>query len=210
MQTDAIKKSPFIVFEGIDGSGKSTQLKLLSQKLSENNIKNVCHFEPTDSVIGKEIRKILSGEQKVDPRTMALLFAADRIEHITCKGGILDNIENGTAVLSDRYYFSSYAYQMVDMPLEWVMDINRVASTIAKPDFHIFVDVLPEVCLERIKNNRTSIDIFENKARLTLARDNFLKIIEKTSATENVIIIDGSKNLQEVSDDIWKNIKRVF
>ena len=207
---EKIKKSPFIVFEGIDGSGKSTQLKILSQTLSEKGIKNVCHFEPTDNIIGKEIRKILSGEEKVDARTMALLFAADRVEHITCKGGILDNIENGITVLSDRYYFSSYAYQMVDMPLDWVIEINKTATKLAKPDFHIFVDVSPEVCLERIRKGRTSFDIFENTNRLTLARENFLKIIEKTRDTENVIIIDGNRELNEISNDIWNKVKHLF
>ncbi len=207
---DKIKKSPFIVFEGIDGSGKSTQLKILNKKLNDNGIKNVCHFEPTDNIIGKEIRKILSGEEKVDARTMALLFAADRVEHITCKGGILDNIENGITVLSDRYYFSSYAYQMVDMPLEWVMEINKTATKLAKPDFHIFVDVSPEVCLERIRKGRKSFDIFENKIRLALARENFLKIIEKTLDTENVIIIDGNRELNEISNDIWNRVKHLF
>ena len=207
---DKIKKSPFIVFEGIDGSGKSTQLKMLSEHLESLGIKNVCHSEPTGNTIGKTIRKILSGEEKVDPRTTALLFAADRVDHITRKDGILDNINNGVTVLSDRYYFSSYAYQVVDMPLGWVMEINKTASELAKPDFHIFVDVSPEVCLERIRKGRTSLEIFENKSRLTLARENFLHIIEKTRDSENTIVIDGNRELGEISDDIWSRIKHLF
>lgn len=209
MQNNA-KKSPFIVFEGIDGSGKSTQLKLTSQRLTDLGIKNVCHFEPTGGKIGKQIREILSGKEKADPRLMALLFAADRIEHITGQGGILENIENSVAVLSDRYYFSSYAYQMVDMPLSWVMEINSVAASIAKPDCHIFVDVSPEICLERINQNRDTIEIFENEKRLTLARENFFKIIEKTAKTENVIVINGNDSLEAVNEEIWQKIKYLF
>jgi dTMP kinase len=204
------KKSPFIVFEGIDGSGKSTQLKMLSEKLNLLGIENVCQCEPTDSVIGKEIRNILSGKEKVDPKTMALLFAADRIEHITRKGGILDNTQNGITVLSDRYYFSSYAYQMVDMPLEWVIEINSMAQKLAKPDLHIFVDVSPEICLERISKNRDNIEIFENEKRLTLARENFLKIIESTKETEKVLVVDGSRPVEDVSNEIWNNVKELF
>lgn len=203
-------KGRFIVFEGIDGSGKSTQLKNFSKYLTQNNIENTTDFEPTDGVIGKEIRKILSGAEKVSPETIALLFAADRVEHIKRKGGILDRLKNGITVLSDRYYFSSYAYQMVDMPLDWVMEINKIAREQAKPDLHIFVDVEPDVCLDRIAKNRTSTEIFENKTRLTLARENFLKIIEKTKDSENVLVIDGNRDLETVSKDIIDKTKYLF
>ncbi|MEE1279433.1 MAG: dTMP kinase [Oscillospiraceae bacterium] len=200
----------FIAVEGLDGSGKSTQAKLLSEFLLKRNIPNVLNFEPTDSTIGKQIRTILSGKEKVHSRTMALLFAADRIEHITGENGILKNLENGISVISDRYYFSSYAYQMVSMPLEWVMEINRVARTLARPDAHIFIDVTAETCLERIAQNRESADIFENKKYLTQTRENFLRIIEKTAKEENVIVIDGNADLETVSSRVIEAVKPLF
>ncbi len=203
-------KARFIAVEGLDGSGKSTQAKLLSAFLSQNNISNTLHFEPTDGNIGKQIRTILSGKEKVDSRTMALLFAADRMEHVTGKNGILNHLEKGVTVISDRYYFSSYAYQMVNMPLEWVMEINRQASLLAKPDCHLFIDVLPQTCLERIMQNRTSADIFENKNYLTQTRENFLRIIEKTSKEERVIFIDGNADLETVFERVKKQIKPLF
>ncbi len=200
----------FIAVEGLDGSGKSTQAKMLSQYLSQNNIQNVLNFEPTESPIGKQIRKILSGNQKVDNRTMALLFAADRIEHITGESGILKNLQNGVSVISDRYYFSSYAYQMVNMPLSWVMQINAVAASLARPDCHIFIDVSPEVCLERISKNREGTDIFENKSYLTKTRENFLEIIERTAKTENVFVIDGNADLDTVFSRVIEKIEPLF
>ncbi len=204
------KKARFIAVEGLDGSGKSTQAKLLSAFLLNQNIPNVLNFEPTDGTIGKQIRTILSGKEKVDTRTMALLFAADRIEHITGENGILYNLENGISVISDRYYFSSYAYQMVSMPLEWVMEINRTARALARPDAHIFIDVSAETCLERIAQNRESADIFENKKYLTQTRENFLRIIEKTAKEENVIVIDGNADLETVSFRVIEAVKPLF
>ena len=203
-------KARFIAVEGLDGSGKSTQAKLLSEYLEKQNIENVLNFEPTASPIGKQIRQILSGREKVDSRTMALLFAADRIEHVTGENGILQNLEKGISVISDRYYFSSYAYQMVSMPLDWVIEINAVARSLARPDAHIFIDVSPETCLERIAKNREGTDIFENKKYLTQTRENFLKIIEKTSKEENVIVIDGNADLETVYSRVIKEISNLF
>ncbi len=210
MSSIEVKKPRFITFEGIDGSGKSTQLKMLSEYLSKNNIENVCHSEPTKQVIGKQIRAILSGSEPADPRTIALLFAADRIEHVTGKDGILDNLNRGVTVLSDRYYFSSFAYQVVDMPLEWVMEINKVARELAKPDLHIFIDVSPELSLERISANRDSSEIFENKAYLTRARENFMRIIEKTKNEENTLIINGDNDLETVAKEVIEKTKYLF
>lgn len=208
----SVNKGRFITFEGLDGSGKSTQLMALSKYLLTKNIKNVCHSEPTKGPIGKQIRTILSGSEPADPRTIALLFAADRIEHVTAKDGIMDNVNRGITVLSDRYYFSSFAYQVVDMPLEWVMEINKVARESAKPDLHVFIDVSPEICLERIEKNRTSsqIEIFENKKRLTLARENFMRIIEKTQNEEKTLIIDGNADLETVTKQVIEKTAYLF
>ena len=202
-----ISNAKFIAIEGLDGSGKSTQARLLSERL---DIKNVLHFEPTDSKIGRQIREILSGKEKVDPRTMALLFAADRIEHITGNDGILQNLEKGVSVISDRYYFSSYAYQMTQMPLDWVMEINAVARSLAKPDCHIFIDVSPEVCLERITQNRTSVDIFENKQALLKTRENFFEIIERTAKEEKVFIVDGNADLETVYNRVFETVSTIL
>jgi len=204
-------KPRFIAFEGLDGSGKSTHAKLFCNRLNELSVPCVFNFEPTDQTIGRLIRQILSGEKKADPRTVALLFAADRIEHITGENGILENLKNGISVVSDRYYFSSYAYQTTAMPLEWVMSLNSQAKEIAKPDCHIFIDISPETCLERIyKDRKTTSDIFENKKSLTAARDNFMRIFEMTAKDEKVIIIDGNDEIEAVSKKVFDSLKPLF
>ena len=97
----------FIVFEGIDGSGTSTQINILAERLPEKIYKTA---EPTSNEIGKFLRKMLGGEMKMDEKTNAFLFAADRCQHLYGEGGIIDQINNGKIVISDRYFFSSSMY----------------------------------------------------------------------------------------------------
>ncbi len=204
-------KPRFIAVEGIDGSGKSTQAKMLRERLESLGAKAVFNFEPTDRRIGRLIREILAGSEKADPRTVALLFAADRLEHVTDKDGILQNLSGGISVISDRYYFSSYAYQMLDMPLSWVMEINKWAKEMARPDIYLFIDVPIETCLKRIyKDRQTTSDIFENEQSLRRARNNFLEIIEKTRDSENIVVVDGSGSLEEVADRVFEAVKPIF
>src|SRR5262245_51231307 len=104
-----MKKSLFIAFEGIDGSGKSTQVKLLSEKLKNEGHKVYSTYEPTDSPIGSVIRNIFKHRIEADEKTIAGLFVADRLDHLLNKtNGVLKKIEEGYTVITDRYYFSSY------------------------------------------------------------------------------------------------------
>ena len=145
----------FIVFEGIDGSGKSTQIQMLSEKLKQNQIPVYATFEPTDSPIGSLIHQIMIGRMKTDNKVIAALFAADRLDHLLNEvNGIAAKVQQGITVVSDRYYLSSYAYHSVDMPLEQVIAANAPSRDILRPDVHIFIDVDPDVALERISKNR--------------------------------------------------------
>src|SRR5687767_4680396 len=109
-----MKKNLFLAFEGIDGSGKSTQVKKLAHKLAEEGHKVCTTCEPTTGPIGKMIRDIFNHRMEGDQRTIAALFAADRLEHLLNKqDGILKKLEEGYTVITDRYYFSSYAYHSV-------------------------------------------------------------------------------------------------
>src|SRR5437870_3245745 len=111
-----MKKNIFIALEGIDGSGKSTQAKLLSDKMQKEGLKVYLTCEPTGSPIGSLIRNILKGKMEADHRVIAGLFVADRLEHLLHKtNGILKKLANDFTVITDRYYFSSYAYQGTHM-----------------------------------------------------------------------------------------------
>ena len=201
--------SKFIVFEGIDGSGKTTQIKLLCQALSERNIPVHITKEPTDNPMGKLLRKCLMGEQKADLKAIAALFAADRLDHITADDGILDNLKRGNTVLCDRYYLSSYAYQSVDCDLDWIMALNSEAASMARPDLHIFLDVPAEQSMGRVES-RGETEIFEKLDRQQQIRKIFFELFEKLKDKENILIIDGTRSPEVIAEEILKKVEEIL
>ena len=119
------QKGNFIAFEGIDGSGKSTQIGLLAERLKKEGVCCYTTMEPTNAPVGSLVRQVMTGRIRMDNKAIAALFAADRLDHLLNEvDGIASKIEEGTTVLTDRYYFSSYAYHSVDVPMEWVIRAN--------------------------------------------------------------------------------------
>lgn len=201
----------FIAFEGIDGSGKSTQVQLLNARLRQEGILCYTTMEPTDSPIGSLIRQILTGRIKMDNRAIAGLFVADRLDHLLNDvNGILAKIEEGITVITDRYYFSSYAYHSVDMPMEWVIRANEQSSQLLRPTVTIFIDVEPEVAVGRIAKNRFHRELFEKKSRLIKVRENYMKAFGLLEQEEKVVIIDGSPSPEIISDLIWEEVRPYF
>ena len=205
------KKGCFIVFEGIDGSGKSTQISLLQEHIQEHSINCMTTMEPSNGPIGTLRRQFRSGRIKGEEPTLTALFAADRLDHLNNPvNGICKLLDDGIAVLSDRYVFSNYAYQSVSVPLEWIMKCNEMANEIVRPDCHIFIDVSPETAMERVTRGRHQTDIYETKERLTDVRDRYLDLIHRMEDVENIIIVDGNRSPQEISDDIWAKVCHYF
>jgi dTMP kinase len=200
-------KNFFIAFEGIDGSGKSTQVKLLKENLENAGQKVYTTFEPTDGPIGKIIRDIFGGRMEADHRTIAALFAADRLEHILNKtNGLLKKLEEGYTVITDRYYFSSYAYHSVHMDMDWVIASNSLAAELLKPDFNIYIDISPELSMERINKGRTSTELYETLENLQNVQAKYLEIIERFKSKEAVLIVDGDRPAEIIAHDIWEKI----
>ena len=200
----------FIAFEGIDGSGKSTQLEMLKNYLEAQGRRLHVTREPSDLSIGKTIRRYLTGELKADNRVIAALFVADRLEHILDEGeGLLAKQNAGFDIICDRYYFSSYAYQSVDMPMDWIINANTVAAELLKPDVTIFIDVTPEAAMDRINANREGTELFENVDRLRETRNNYFKAFDKLRESENVIIIDGHSSAEEVHRAVVEVIEKM-
>ncbi len=196
-------KGKFIVFEGIDGSGKSTQMKILSERLKTREIKTRLTLEPTYGLAGEVLHNILSGKIKADPKVTAALFVADRLDHITNeKDGVLKSLEAGETVLCDRYYFSSYAYQSTEVPAEWVVEANRLCAETLKPDVTIFIDISPDTAMERIVENRETVEIYENKEKLTRVREAYFAAFERMKNFETVKIINGERAVEEIADEI--------
>lgn len=201
----------FLAFEGIDGSGKSTQIQMLAAKLRERGVRFYTTMEPTDSPIGSLIHQIMTGRIKADNRVIAALFAADRLDHLLNEvDGIAAKIADGISVISDRYYFSSYAYHSVDMPMEWVVQANEQSSAILKPTATIFIDVDPDIALERISRNRFHKELFEKKSMLVRVREKYLEAFERLKDSENIIMIDGSQTPQRISEEIWQRVCEYF
>ncbi len=197
-----------IALEGIDGSGKSTQAAYLCGQLKREGI-CCCHtMEPTDSPIGALIRQILRGEMKTDNRVIAGLFVADRLDHLlNAENGIAAKVEAGMTVVSDRYYFSSYAYNSVDMPMDWVIKANEPSSKILRPALNVFIDIEPDVALERIAKNRVRQELFETKARLELVRENYRKAFRLLEDEERCVVIDGNRPEEEIADSVWEAVR---
>lgn len=202
------KTGKFIVFEGIDGSGKSTQIQLLAQRMEAMGQPHYATREPSDGTVGKWIRRILTGEFKMDNRAIAPLFVSDRLDHLTNgENGLCDLIQNGTTVLCDRYYFSSYAYHSVDMPMDWVVTANSICAQLLRPTATIFVDLTPEQAMDRIGRGRDGTELFENLERLAQTRDKYFEAFEKLKDEETVIIVDGNQDVDSLSQEIWRLVR---
>ena len=206
-----MKKGLFIAFEGIDGSGKSTQVKLLNEKFKDLNLPSFTTCEPTNNEIGKMIRAIFTGKAQADPRTVAGLFVADRLDHLLNKeDGMRVLLDRGVNVITDRYYFSSYAYHSVFMDMDWVINANAMARSIAQPDLTIFIDIAPQTSMLRINEGRNSTELYENLENLTKVRALYLQAIERFKDTENIVVFDGNMPVQELHGAIWQKVKTLI
>ena len=185
----ANKKGAFICIEGLDGSGKTTQANLLTEKLRKIH-SAVYTAEPSRGKIGAFIRKsCLYGEKRLSSVVEALLFAADRLEHM--ENEVLPVLNQGRLVVSDRYVYSSLAYQgAAGLSLEWIEKINEHAL---RPDFAIFIDVDPKIVMQRLKPNKS---VMENLATQRKVREVYLKYVAKGELTR----IDGDKPKKEAAE----------
>jgi dTMP kinase len=206
-----MKNKLFIAFEGIDGSGKSTQVKLLKEKLIRDGHKVYDTFEPTDSPIGSLIRNVFNRRIQMDETAIAGLFVADRLDHLLNKtNGILKKIEDGYSVITDRYYFSSYAYHASTISLDWLISANSLSANLLKPDLNIYIDVAPEVSMARLNKGRTSLEIYENLENLNRVRDNYHEAFKLLNDTEKVFMVNGNRDADSVSADIYDRIKTLL
>lgn len=208
---DMKKKGAFIAFEGIDGSGKSTQIQMLSEKLRELGISFYATMEPTDSPVGSMIHQIMTGRMQADHRVIAALFVADRLDHLLNEvNGVSHKIDEGISVIMDRYCFSSYAYQSVEVPMEWLIQANALSSEILRPDISIFIDTDPDTALERIAKNRFQRELFEEKSRLIQVRQRYMEAFDRLKDFEKVTVTDGNRPADEVAQDIWNAVEGYF
>lgn len=198
----------FVVFEGIDGAGTSTQIKKLVENAPE---KYIATAEPTSGPTGKFLRRMLSGEFHVDEKTNAYLFAADRCEHIFGKGGVKELCESGKTVVSDRYFFSSLAYQSVSCGLELPQLLN---SPFPLPEFLFFFDINPEISLSRVNARNEKKEIYENieaQKKIAALYEKVISMYESDSRLREemkIIRIDASKTIEDISRIIKEELEK--
>ncbi len=192
----------FIVFEGIDGAGKTTQTKLLAEKIREAGGSPVLTAEPTELESGKMLRRILGGELKKSDCEIATLFTLDRIAHNKDpKNGIEALLKAGHTVICDRYYYSTLAYQGSVTSYPWVRSLNLDCPEIRRPDLCIFLDLTPEQSLQRISKGREKLEIFENLETLTRVRESFFSVL--TDLDDNIAVLDAYRSPEEIAEDIF-------
>jgi dTMP kinase len=185
------KRGAFIVIEGLDGSGKTTQAKLLTAKLSRSH-NAVYTAEPSHGKIGAFIRnRCLYSEKRLSSTTEALLFAADRIEHV--ENEIKPALADSKLVICDRYVYSSLAYQgSADLSVDWIADINKHAL---KPDLAVFIDLAPEKVLQRLNRRKSVMENLETQQQV---RDVYMQFVAKGDLTR----INGDMTIDHVGKEL--------
>ncbi len=200
-----MKRAKFIVFEGIDGSGKSTISNMLYDKINSQTGNIYRTFEPTNSPIGSVIKNILNNKIKSDDKTIGALFLADRLHHIqNTTSGILKHLNEGTHVISDRYYYSSYAYHVPMLSMNWVIDANKVCADLLRPDIVFYIDISANESMKRLKASRQFLDIFETKEKMEQVKLNYTEAIKREGKKDNVIIINGHRTVNEIFQEVWQ------
>jgi dTMP kinase len=186
-----------ITFEGIDGSGKTIQIKLLKKWLEKQGHNVLVTSEPTKNKVGKVLRRMM--QLRTHNWVEAILFAADRALH--CEEVIIPNLDK--IVICDRYTHSTLAYQTaMGLDKKWIKCLNQNAP---RPDLTIYLDIKPSTSIKRIKKRAKRTIKYEKKRLLSKVREEYLKM-----KGNKFKVVDGEKGIQEVHEEVKKVIKRII
>ena len=196
----------FIVFEGIDGAGTSTQIKRL---VESNPEKYIATAEPTKGETGLFLRRMLAGDFHVDEKTNAYLFAADRCEHIYGKNGIIQLINEGKTVVSDRYFFSSLAYQAQSCGKELPELLN---SPFPLPEYLFYFKIDPKISLGRVNARNEKKEIYEKldlQLKIAALYEEVISSYETPEKSQGmkVIRIDAAQSIEKISAQIKATLR---
>ena len=201
------QRGRFIVLEGIDGAGKTTQAALLEAHLKAQGRCVFRTAEPTPFPTGVALRRALGGAEKKTECEMAVMFVADRIAHNTHPTeGIEAILASGADIICDRYYYSSLAYQGQSTDYGWVKAMNFGCPEIRHPDLCIYLDLTPAQSLERIRAGRESLEIYENEETLGRVRNAFFKVFEDSDVKDPVAIINAYRTPEEIAKEIAERV----
>lgn len=190
----------FVVFEGIDGAGTSTQIEMLKKNPLAKNF--FFTAEPSEGATGLFLREILAGKAEVSPETAAYLFAADRAEHLWGKGGISEQVEGGKIVVCDRYIFSSLAYQGTTCGEILPKTIN---SPFPLPEILFFFEISAEDSMARIEKRGEKREIYEKREMLAKTAERYRIVISeyKSQNEMKIVELDASLPKEKIAEQIW-------
>jgi len=197
----------FIAVEGIDGSGKSTTITELERYIRSKNREVIVTAEPTTLQSGRIIRDFLDKKNIGTPlihEMMALSFAADRINHL--REVIWPALKKKRVVITDRYFFSSLAYQSLNISYEWVKGINRFATL---PDILVFIDVSIKTAMDRLNRFRNETEIYEQQDMLTQIDNNYKTVLSDFAGRVQTIHLNGELKPSEIYGDIEQKFRDV-
>ena len=203
-------KGKLIVFEGTDGSGKSTQIKLLAKYLKAKGIECLLTHEPTDSPFGALLRACLTGRIEADERAIAAMFAADRLDHVSNGiNGIRKQLDAGISVLCDRFYFSSLAYNGGLVPAERGAQLNAPVMEMSRPDLTVFIDLTPEESMKRV-SRRGETERYESLESLQRVRRSYYQAFERYGKDENIVIVQSEEDRDRTQAHIREEVRKLF
>ncbi len=188
----------FIVFEGPDGSGVSTQARLLAQNLEKKGLKVFVTAEPSNDFLGKVLREALQKQQHFFPKAFQLLFFADREHHI--QNEILPALERGEVVICERYNWSSIAFgvsEKVDR-----LFLEHIASSFLQPDHTFFLNIPADQSVERIISRGHPREHFETREKLEIVREVMLNLAEQSAFTKKSTILDATQSRETLAKSI--------
>ena len=186
----------FLVFEGIDGSGKSTAAKLLYERLNNEGFRVILTKEPSLATeAGKKIREILTGKMQASVRERQQLFTDDRKEHL--ERVIMPALKEGKVVISDRYFFSTLAFGAgTGVDLEWLVEINK---NFVMPDIAFLITVSPQVGLQRIRSRGQGAELHDKLGILERVGEAYAALAVRFP---NIKFVNGERSIEEVSQEI--------
>ncbi len=201
----------FIVLEGLDGAGTTTQAKLLEERLRAQGRTVYNGHQPSEGPVGQLVRQILAGRiagiqadgklATVDERVMALLFAADRLDHLSSQ--IEPRLARGEDVILDRYILSSLAYQGATVSHDFIGQVNRYAR---KPDLTIFLYVPAVIAFERVKARGSRLERYETSAQLQQIEREYSR---QVGTLASVVSVDGTRSIAEVAEACYAAVQQV-
>ncbi len=184
----------FIVFEGTDGSGTSTQAKLLAQHLTSKGLKVFSTAEPTENFLGKTLREVLQKKKELSPKAFQLLFFADREQHL--QNEILPALARGEIVICERYNWSSLAYgqaEGVDQKF-----LENLAESFVEPDYTFFMNIPAEKSMERVETRGADIEHFEKTEILSTVRSVMQGLAEGCKFTKRASVLDATETPEQI------------